>query len=384
MKEKPTYQGFEQGPIRPPSEASSLLIRITRNCPWNRCTFCPVYKDARFSKRPIAHVLKDIDTIYDFIAAFKMLPDGGSLQSHPEVLKTLQNHQDFDLMGYNAALNWYHKGMQSIFLQDADSLMIKPQEMLQILIHLKDNFPDVARITSYARSRSIVKISDSDLKKIHQAGLNRIHIGLESGHESVLELVKKGVTPEQHILAGQKVKKAGMELSEYIMPGLGGQHLSEAHAIETANVLNQINPNFIRLRSLAIPDHIELQKAVVAGTFTPCNDDEIVLEIRTFIEHLEGIESHIKSDHILNLFEDLKGKLPEDKLKMLSILNQYLDLPETEKMVYRIGRRVGLYRGLQDLEDPNRRNRIEQLIREYQVTSENINEKIALMTSRFI
>ena len=126
--------------------------------------------------------------------------------------------------------------------------------------------------------------------------------GSNQAPDKVLKMVKKGATKAQHIEAGIKVKNAGMELSEYVMPGLGGRAFSRIHAMETADALNQIDPDFIRLRTLAIPDSIPLHTDWTAGTFEKCTDLEMAEEILLLIEQLSGITSMIKSDHILNLF----------------------------------------------------------------------------------
>ncbi len=159
-----------------------------------------------------------------------------------------------DLQALHAARNFVASGMQSIFLQDGNSLIIKPEEMVRILEHIKQAFPRVERITSSARSHTIARISDENLAKIARAGLNRIHIGMESGSDAVLKKIRKGTDKKTQVLAGQNVKRAGMELSEYYMPGLGGKSLSEDNAVETADALNQINPDFIRILTLALPD----------------------------------------------------------------------------------------------------------------------------------
>jgi len=261
------YYGFEQGPIRPPSEAYSLLIRVTRNCPWNRCTFCPVYKGAKFSLRPIEHVKQDIDAAHKSVEMIREMADESGRIRRTEILNAAQNNEKLDSQAFNAALNWFAGGMRSIFIQDANSLIIKPSDLVEILTHLKIRFPWVERITSYARSHTITRIKDGYLKAMMDAGLNRVHIGLESGSDQVLKMTRKGVSKETHIKAGLKVKKAGMELSEYIMPGLGGRIYSEVHALETADALNQIDPEFIRLRTLAVPPGLELYEDMVSGRF---------------------------------------------------------------------------------------------------------------------
>jgi hypothetical protein len=269
-------------------------------------------------------------------------------------------------------------------LQDADSLVVGADNLIKILNHLRENFPAIERITSYARSSTINKISLEDLISLRQAGLSRIHVGLESGSDTVLKMVRKGASKSIHIEAGLKVKEAGMELSEYIMPGLGGRLLSEEHAIESADALNQIDPDFIRLRPLAFPVRAPLYEIVNSGEFDRCNDVEIVQELHTFISNLEGIASHLVSDHILNLFADLKGQLPGDKGKILSITKKFLDLDDEEQLIYRFGRRLGAFTSLDDLTDTHRRTRVRQVMSEHNVNPQNIDHLIDQLMRRFI
>ena len=216
-------------------------------------------------------------------------------------------------MALYAARNWLLAGGTSVFLQDSNSLIIKPDHLVTILLHLKAAFPGIERITSYARSQTIARMDDADLARIAAAGLNRIHIGLESGCDEVLARVKKGADKAAHILAGCKVKQAGMELSEYYMPGLGGRALSRQHALESADALNRINPDFIRLRTLALPEGLELTREQANGGFEKMGDRETAEELLLFLQSLSGITSRVKSDHILNLFEEIDGILPDDR-----------------------------------------------------------------------
>ena len=378
------YDGFEQGPIRPPSEAASLLIRVTRNCPWNRCTFCPVYKGQTFSLRPIDHVLKDIDTIHRFVIFIREHAGQSGKISREDITSLSALSEPGERTALNAALHWAASGMCSIFLQDANSLIIKPERLLTILGHLKDCFPWVERITSYARSHTIARISDTDLGLMAAAGLNRIHIGMESGSDKVLAMVSKGVDKATHIQAGLKVKKAGMELSEYVMPGLGGRALSREHALETADALNRINPDFIRLRTLAIPNHIELHRDISQGTFEKLNDREITHEILLFLENLDGITSAFKSDHILNLFEDIEGVFPQDKQKMTDVARTFLAMAPEEQVLYQVGRRIGRLARLSDLRDPARRAQVEATCFRLGITTDNVDSIVDEMMKRFI
>jgi len=378
------YYGFEQGPIRPPSEAYSLLIRVTRNCPWNRCTFCPVYKGAKFSLRPIEHVKQDIDAAHKSVEMIREMADESGRIRRTEILNAAQNNEKLDSQAFNAALNWFAGGMRSIFIQDANSLIIKPSDLVEILTHLKIRFPWVERITSYARSHTITRIKDGYLKAMMDAGLNRVHIGLESGSDQVLKMTRKGVSKETHIKAGLKVKKAGMELSEYIMPGLGGRIYSEVHALETADALNQIDPEFIRLRTLAVPPGLELYEDMVSGRFEKCTDLMMAKETLLLIESLDGITSVIKSDHILNLFENVEGKLPEDKERMLDIIRAFLDMEPERQSLYQLGRRLGFFANLGDMKSPRRMAKAEKTSKQLGITPENVDEVIDELMRRFI
>jgi radical SAM superfamily enzyme YgiQ (UPF0313 family) len=378
------YKGFEQGPIRPPSEANSLLIRLTRNCPWNKCTFCPVYKRRSFSLRSVDNIIKDIDLLHDYIDRIGQIVKPVQ-PVDPDVISTLfASFEVKDRVAFNAALAWYMSGMESIFLQDANSLIMKPDDLIHVLEHIKTCFPKTQRITSYARSHSIARIKTPDLNRMAAAGLYRIHIGMESGADSVLKMVKKGATKDSHIRAGLKVKAAGMELSEYVMPGLGGIKLSIEHALETAEALNQINPDFIRIRTLAISGRTELAGEYEEGQFKKCSDIMMAQELRLFLETLDGIDSYIKSDHILNLFETIDGKMPEDKEKMIQVIDDFFSLPPDKRILYQVGRRMGFFRGPMDFENNPQIRQVEEALRVYGVTPENVDSVIDELMKRFV
>jgi radical SAM superfamily enzyme YgiQ (UPF0313 family) len=377
------YSGFEQGPIRPPSEAESLLLRLTRNCPWNRCSFCSVYKRDRFSLRPPEHILADIDAVHQQLERIRQHA-GTRVPDYRELSKLADGLTDGDQQALMAAANWLSSGMHSIFLQDANSLILKPAALVAILDHIRERFPSVERITSYARSQTIDRISEADLERIAAAGLNRIHIGLESGSDRVLSRVQKGCDQTQHIRAGLKVKAAGMELSEYVMPGLGGRELTREHALETAAALNQINPDFIRLRSLMVPKHTELYAQWQSGAFEKLGDREVAQEILLFLETLDGITSTLKSDHILNLFQEIEGTFPDDKPAMLAVIQRFQALPEEEQVLYQVGRRIGVFTRLDDLWRAERRARAVAACEQFGVTPETVDSVIDELVKRFL
>ncbi|MBN2603067.1 MAG: radical SAM protein [Candidatus Thermoplasmatota archaeon] len=378
------YKGFEQGPIRPPSEAKSLLIRVTRNCPWNRCTFCPLYKNSKFSIRDVKHVKRDIETIAKFIERLNEIKEENDKITPHQIREEFNSLDPKDVYAFETAYHWFINGMNSIFLQDSNSLVVKPENLVEILGYIKEKFPRVKRITSYARSSTVVRISEDNLAEIANAGLNRIHIGMESGADVVLKNVKKGATKQTHVEAGTMVKIAGIELSEYIMPGLGGKKFSKIHALESAGAISKINPDFIRLRPLAIPHQIPLYNDYIGGKFLKCTDLMMVKELKMFIKNLQGISSMLQSDHILNLFADLEGKFPEDKQKMLNILNSFLQLRPKQRGLYQVGRRLGIFSTLKDLENPYLLSQVKNYYDKFKLNRKNINELTDSLMQRFI
>jgi biotin synthase-like enzyme len=342
---------FEQGPIRPPNEAQSLLLRVTRNCPWNQCLFCPVYKKKKFSLRTVEEIKEDIQTARGMADEIKALSwrlgYSGALSN--ELVSHIFSSSDYS-DSYRSIAAWLYYGTGGCFLQDADNLVMGTEELVAVLKFLREKFPEITRVTTYSRSRTIVRKSVESLKRIKNAGLDRVHVGLESGYDPILKFMKKGVTAAQHIEAGQKVVAAGLELSEYIMPGLGGRAFWREHAVDTARMLNQINPHFIRIRSLRIPERIPLYKKLESGEFKMQTDDMVAEEMKLFMETLNGITSVVTSDHIMNLLEEVTGKLPDEKEKMLAVIDAYQRLPDSERLIYRVGRRGGAYRSVEDME----------------------------------
>jgi len=358
---------FEQGPIRPPSEARSLLIRATRNCPWNKCAFCYSYRDTKFSIRSVDEVKKDIQDAHDIAEEIQSLSwklgQGGRITE--PVIDQIWARGGRYSDNFRSVAAWLYFGGESVFLQDANSIIMKTDDLAEILSFIMETFPFVKRITSYCRSHTAARKSLEELKTLRDAGLSRIHIGMESGYDPVLKFIRKGVTAAQHIEGGQRIVASGISLSEYIIPGLGGDQWSEEHAKETARVINQINPDYIRLRSLQVRRGTDLHRQMHDGEFTPIGDEDVVKEIRLFIEHLEGIESRLVSDHILNLLEELEGKLPEDKERLLAIIDRFFALPEDDRIIYRLGRRRGIYRRLDDLGDRRTYHTLKTILEEY-------------------
>lgn len=292
---------YEHGVIRPPSEASSLLVRVTRNCPWNQCAFCMSYKGKKFSRRTVQEVKRDIDSLA----------------------------KEYD--GYPVG---------TVFLQDGDTLVLKTADLLEILEYLREKFPAIKRITSYARAPTLKRRSVEELKQLKEAGLTRLHAGMESGSQKVLTMIKKGIRENDIVIGGRHVREAGIELSEYIMPGVGGRELSREHALETARLLNVIEPDFIRVRTFAMHPLSPMQKMVRDGTFSPMADEEVIAEIRVLLENLREMPSYFScGDHGLNLLMNLNGHLDESKEQILKDIDDYLSLSKEQKQAFSLVKR---------------------------------------------
>ncbi len=349
---------FEQGPIRPPSEAESLFVRVTRNCPWNKCLFCHVYKGKKFSRRTVEEIKDDLLTMErgaSRVESYALKLDSSGKITR-EVLEYVYHHEP-DLL---QIAFWLYRGGKNIFLQDGDNLVMPAGQLAEVLAFIKEQFPTVERITTYTRARTAGRRSIAELTMLKEAGLTRVHIGLETGCNPLLEYMRKGITAEEHIEAGIKIKEAGLSLSEYVILGLGGRKMWKEHALETAKVLSKIDPNFIRLRTLAMREEIPLLEKVQAGEFQPCSDDEIAIEEKLLLENLSGT-GYLVSDHILNLLEDVEGNLVQDIPFMLRVIDGYLGLPAEERVNFCLGRRLGIYRYMRDMQDTERYGQVKKL-----------------------
>ncbi|HDQ03544.1 MAG TPA: radical SAM protein [Deltaproteobacteria bacterium] len=376
---------FEQGPIRPPSEATSLLIRVTRNCPWNKCAFCRTYHGTKFELRSVEEVKADIQAMKDYadkiIGLSWKIGEGGEVNR--SVLSHIYNQGLFDDYLRTVAA-WLYFGGENVFLQDANSLIVKTHELVEILEFLKEKFPNIKRITSYCRSHTAARKTVEEFKQLKKAGLTRIHVGMESGSNEVLALVKKGVTGDIHVKAGKNIKQADIELSEYFMPGLGGKKLSRQHALESAKVINAINPDFIRLRTLHVVPGTALEEMVKSGEFTTLSDDEVVREIQIFVENLDVRGAKLVSDHILNIMEELEGTFPQDKEKILASIEQYFALTDNERLMFRLGRRSGLLRKLEDLNNSDNYTKLKSVVDSYLAQGRNLDEDIIKIMNNYI
>jgi len=278
-----------EGPIyRPPSEANSLLVQATIGCPWNKCTFCMVYKKGpKFKFRPVKEIKEDLLW----------------------------------------AKNNLGESVKTVFFPSGNTIIMKTEDFVDILKYTKQLFPQVKRITIYGSAQYIAKKGLSDMKNIAKAGLTRIHVGLESGDDVILKKVKKGSNSNIQIKSGNLVKKAGIELSEYIVLGLGGKKRTNEHIKETVRVLNKINPDFIRIRTFLPKINTPILNDIKLGDFEILSPHEILKETFNLIKNLR-VESLVFSDHYTN-YISVNGKLPEDRKKMLNYIDKAMKFDDS-------------------------------------------------------
>jgi biotin synthase-like enzyme len=333
--------GFETGVYRPPSEGGSysLLIRVTRNCPWNRCTFCGMYKQEKFSLRSPDEVKGDIDSMAAICSGLKkiswQLGYGGEINRDVAIAMINRDPVLNTSPGFVMIFNWLISGGKTAFLQDANSLIMKTDQLVDILKHLRKTFPSLNRVTSYARSKTLAQKKLEELKAVYTAGLDRLHLGLETGDEMLLKKIKKGVTAEGHIKAGKKVMQAGFQLSEYWMPGLGGKAMWEAHARNTARVLNEIDPHYVRSRPFFPVPGTPLFEDHESGAFEPLSPREQLIELKLMMEELD-VTSKVCFDHAGNWWRGKNGgllfsqsyegyKFPEQKPLVLKMIDEGIE-----------------------------------------------------------
>ncbi len=331
---------FETGVYRPPSEGgnSSLLVRFTRNCPWNRCAFCAMYKTETFELRPVHEIKQDIDAMAavcaDLRQESKRLGHDGDIVQAAAIeligrVPELNQHQGFVMI-----YHWLLSGAKTAFLQDANSLVMKSEALVEALTYLRQTFPSLERVTTYARAKTVARKSAQELSDIRLAGLDRLHFGLESGDDALLKKIKKGVTAEGHINAGRKAMAAGFQVSEYWMPGLGGKTDWQNHAKNTARVLNEINPHYIRSRPFFPMPGTPLYDDLQHQAFEMLSAQQQLLELKLVMSALD-VTSKVCFDHAGNYWKNRRGdylfthsyegyQFPDQKQEVLDLIEEGL------------------------------------------------------------
>ena len=264
---------------RPPSEAYSLIVQVTYGCSHNTCAFCSMYKEKRFALRPLDEVLEDF-----------------------HIARQTYRHVD------------------KVFLADGDALVRKASELYTILDTIRELFTECQRVTSYASPASIRIRTDEELQTLRAKGLTMVYMGLESGCDEVLKLMRKGHMSDEIVAMGQKVRRNGIALSVTAITGLGGPELLEQHAIETAKAFNAMNPEYIGMLTLMVEPGTPLYDWVRDGKFQLLTQPQVLRETRLLVENLDSPGSVFRMNHASNYLV-LKGTLNQDKEVMLRTID---------------------------------------------------------------
>ncbi|MGJ0847602.1 radical SAM protein [Tissierella praeacuta] len=280
---------YEGSLYRPPSEAYSLIVQATIGCTHNKCTFCSMYKDKKFRIRNTDEIIED----------FKIAREK-------------------------------YKYVKRIFIADGDALAIKTKELVKIFSFVKEFFPECERVGIYGSPRAILSKTNEELDKLKSLGLGIIYLGVESGSDKILKDIKKGVTREEMVRAGKMVVKSGMELSITLISGIGGQKDSYEHAVESAKIINEINPNYVGLLTLLVEENTPLYEDVKNGQFTLLTSKEVLLETKKMVENINVENCIFRSNHASN-YVALKGTLPKDKDIILSQIEEGLKIANLDE-----------------------------------------------------
>lgn len=280
---------YEGTLYRPPSEAYSLIVQATIGCSQNRCTFCSMYKEKDFRIRKTRDIVEDL----------------------------ILGRQEY-------------RKVEKIFLADGDALIIKTEELLKILEKIKTIFPECKRVGIYASPKSILGKSTGELIELRKSGLGIVYMGVESGSDLILEKIKKGVNSSEMIVAGKKIKEAEIPLSITLISGLGGKEYSMEHGVESARVVNEMNPDYIGLLTLLVEEGTELYDDVWNERFKLLTPKEVLLETREFVQRLNLDNCIFRSNHASN-YVALGGTLNKDKNLILEQIKEGLKMEGLEE-----------------------------------------------------
>lgn len=273
---------YEGNVYRPPSEAYSLIVQITIGCSHNQCTFCSMYKDKKFRKRKTHEIIEDL----------------------------------------KEARKNYTK-VRRIFLADGNALALKTEYLKEILVKIKELYPECERVGIYAAPKDILRKPIEDLKELNSLGLGIAYLGVESGSNEILKKIKKGVYSEEMIEAGKKIISSGIKLSVTLISGLGGKKKWKEHAVESAKVINKIDPHYLGLLTLLLDSQTEMYAEVKAGELELLSPKEVMEETKLLISNLDITNCVFRSNHASN-YVPLEGTLSNDKDKLLRQIEEAL------------------------------------------------------------
>ncbi|MEG0812627.1 MAG: radical SAM protein [Clostridium sp.] len=272
---------YEGVVYRPPSEASSLIVQVTIGCAHNTCTFCNMYKSKDFRVRSMEEIMSDLQ----------------------------------------GAADHYGSYVRKVFLADGDALVMKTEDLLTILRAIKTLFPQAGRVASYGTAQDILRKSEEELRQLSEAGLGIIYVGAESGDDEILRYIHKGVTAEEVIAAGQKLKRCGIQTSVTLISGLGGRGKVEEHALSCARLVSAMNPDYASFLTLRLYEGTPMYDDVIEGRFERITADEIADEMKVFLDHVDSPGTVFRTNHASN-YVILAGNLNDDIPEMLETLNE--------------------------------------------------------------
>ena len=282
---------YEQAIVRPPSEANSLLLPVTFGCSHNKCTFCGTYTNIKFRIRPLEDIKRDID-------------------------KVAKNY------------SW---SLRRVFLENGDAIIAPQRRLVEVLKYLKQKFPNLERIGSYATPQAALIKSVDELKELHKLGLKIIYLGVETGDEELLKKINKGATYAQIVEAGRKIKQAGITLSVTVILGLGGPEGSEKHALGTARILSDIDPDFAGALTILLVPGTPLHQDWEEGRFELITPFQSLAELKMIIENAKFSDCFFTANHASN-YLPIKARLPQQKAEVLKLITEVLETKDMSRL----------------------------------------------------
>jgi radical SAM superfamily enzyme YgiQ (UPF0313 family) len=274
---------YEGTIYRPPSEARSFILQATIGCSHNLCTYCDMYRDKQFRERGLNEILADIH-------------EGGL--TYPEVSK--------------------------VFVADGDALVMEFSDWKEILLSLRAAFPNLRRVSCYATAQNVLEKDEGILRDLRELGLSLLYIGPESGDDITLKRIVKGATHADHAEAAKKAHLAGMKLSVIMLLGAGGVERSEEHARESARLITAMDPAYLSALTLTVLHGTPIHKLMKTGRFQLPSVPGLLRELRTMVGESNPTRSIFRTNHASN-YLPIEGRLPKDKEKIVSVIDEALD-----------------------------------------------------------